>query len=205
MQEILWKKSENIIHKFENENEDFRIIPSQNTTIKFWGVIKNSKISFTFNIEHENTNIECYFLIPAIENQNVKLNLQTNFKSPNTKVIINVIALASNEASITLDWNLHILDWINKVEAKLYEETLLIWNAKYISMIPWLRVDSPDVIASHWAKIQRISPERIFYMQSRWLNENKAIDMIINSYSQQIISKLELNEQKQSEFYSMIK
>ena len=205
MQEILWNKSENIIRKFENEKEDFHIIPSENTTTKFWAIIKNSEISFTFDIEYENINAECYFLIPAIENQDVKLNLQTNFKSPNTKVIINVFALANNQASITLNWNLHILDWINKVEARLYEETLLIWNAKYISMIPWLRVDSPDVIASHGAKIQRISPERIFYMQSRWLDEKKAIDMIINSYSQQIISKLELDEQKQSEFYSMIK
>lgn len=205
MKEILWNKSENIIRKFENENEDFRIIPSENTTIKFWAIIKNSETSFTFDIEHENINTECYFLIPAIENQNVKLNIQTNFKSPNTKVTISVFALATNQASITLNWNLHILNWINKVEAKLYEETLLIWNAKYISMIPWLRVDSPDVIASHWAKIQRISPERIFYMQSRWLDEDKAINMIINSYSQQTISKLDLNEQQQSEFYSMIK
>ncbi len=205
MQEILWNKSENILRKFENGNEDFRIVPLENTTIKFWAIIKNSKLSFIFDIEHENVNAECFFLIPAIKNQNVKLNLQTNFRSPNTKVTINVIALASDDASITLNWNLHILDWINKVEAKLYEETLLIWDAKYISMIPWLRVDSPDVIASHWAKIQHISLERIFYMQSRWLDQNKAIDMIINSYSQQIISKLELNEQQQPEFYSMIK
>lgn len=205
MQEILWNKSENIIRKFENEKEDFHIIPSENITTKFWSIIKNSDVSFTFDIKQENINIECYFLIPAIDNQNVKLNLQTNFTSPNTKLTINVFALASNQTSITLNWNLHILDWINKVEARLYEEALLIWNAKYVSMIPWLRVDSPDVIASHWAKIQRISPERIFYMQSRWLDEKKAIDMIINSYSQQIISKLKLDEQKQSEFYSIIK
>jgi Fe-S cluster assembly protein SufB len=144
-------------------------------------------------------------LIPAIKNQNVELDIQTNFRSPNTKIIINVIALAGDQASITLNWNLHILNWISKVEARLYEETLLIWDSKYISMIPWLRVDSPDVIASHWAKIQRISPERIFYMQSRWLDQDKAIWMIINSYSQDIVEKMQLDEQQQTEFYSMIK
>jgi Fe-S cluster assembly scaffold protein SufB len=41
-------------------------------------------------------------------------------------------------------------------------------------------------------------------MQSRWLSEEKAINMIINSYSEQIIDKLELNEKEKSEFYSMI-
>ncbi|MBO7505174.1 SufD family Fe-S cluster assembly protein [bacterium] len=53
--------------------------------------------------------------------------------------------------------------------------------------------------------MQRISPERIFYMQSRGLSEEKAINMIINSYSEQIIDKLQLNESQKSEFYSMIK
>jgi len=41
-------------------------------------------------------------------------------------------------------------------------------------------------------------------MQSRGLSQEKAVNMIINSYFQQIIEKLELNEQEQSEFYSMI-
>ena len=205
MQKIIWENSEkNILRKFENEEEVFQIIPDSDSNIKFWAVIKNSQISFNFDIQSENTNIECYFLIPAIESQNVKLDINTNFKVSNTKVWINVIALASDNASITLDGNLHIENGINNVEAKLYEETLLLWNAKYISLIPWLRVDSPDVKASHWAKIQRISPERLFYMQSRGLSSQKAINMIINSYSQQIVDKLQLDEQQKSEFYSMI-
>lgn len=206
MQEIRWDNSKKtIINLYENQKEDFHVIPQWDSNIKFWNVIKNSKISFLFDIQHENTSIECYFLVPAIDNQNVKLNIQTNFKAKNTKVIINVFSLASNNASITLNWNLHVEDKINNVEAKLYEETLLLWDATYISLIPSLRVDSPDVIASHWAKVQRISPERIFYMQSRGLSEEKATNMIINSYSDQIADKLQLNESQKSEFYSMIK
>lgn len=205
MQKIIWKNSENnILRKFENEEGLFQIIPDSDSNIKFWAIIKNSQISFNFDIQNENSDIECYFLIPAIESQNVKLDINTNFKVSNTKVWINVIALASDNVSIALNGNLHIEENIKNVEAKLYEETLLLWNAKYISLIPWLRVDSPDVKASHWAKIQRISPERLFYMQSRWLSKNKAINMIINSYSQQIVDKLKLDEKWKEEFYSMI-
>ena len=206
MQKIIWKNSEkNILRKFENEKNNFQIIPDSDSNIKFWAVIKNSQLSFQFDIQNKNSNIECYFLIPAIKNQNVKLDINTNFKVSDTKVWINVIALASNNTSITLDGNLHIESKIKNVDAKLYEETLLLWNAKYISLIPWLRVDSPDVKASHWAKVQRISPERLFYMQSRGLSSEKAINMIINSYSQQIVDKLNLDEKWKEEFYSMIK
>lgn len=205
MQKIFWNKSEkNILRKFENEQKVFQIIPDKSSNIKFWAVIKNSQISFNLDILNENTDIECYFLIPAIEDQNIKLDINTNFKISNAKVWINVIALASDNASITLNGILHIENWIKNVKAKLHEETLLLWNTKYISLIPWLRVDSPDVKASHWAKIQRISPERLFYMQSRWLSQEKAINMIINSYSQQIEDKLQLDEKWKEEFYSMI-
>ena len=206
MQKIFLDTTEKIILKqYNNQKEDFHITIQWESNIKFWSVIKNSEISFLFDTQNENSSIECYFLIPAIKNQNVKLNIQTNFNAKNTKAIINVIALANDNASITLNGNLHIWEKINNVEAKLYEETLLLWDAKYISMIPWLRVDSPDVKASHWAKIQRISPERIFYMQSRWLDSEKAIWMIIDSYSKDIVQKLGLDESQQSEFYSMIK
>ena len=206
MQKIIWKNSEkNILRKYENDEDIFQIVPDSDSNIKFWAVIKNSQISFNFNILNENTDIECYFLIPAIESQTVKLDIITNFKANNTKVWINVIALASDNTSITLNGNLHIESGIKNVDAKLYEETLLLWNAKYISLIPWLRVDSPDVKASHWAKIQRISPERLFYMQSRGLSSDKAISMIINSYSEQIMDKLQLDEKWKDEFYSMIK
>ena len=206
MQKIIWKNSEkNILRKYENDEDIFQIVPDSDSNIKFWAVIKNSQISFNFNILNENTDIECYFLIPAIESQTVKLDIITNFKANNTKVWINVIALASDNTSITLNGNLHIESGIKNVDAKLYEETLLLWNAKYISLIPWLRVDSPDVKASHWANIQRISPERLFYMQSRGLSSDKAISMIINSYSEQIMDKLQLDEKWKEEFYSMIK
>lgn len=205
MQEIALNSTEKTILKlYENQKNDFHIIPQWDSNTKFWAVIKNSEISFIFDAQHENTSLECYFLIPAIQNQDVKLDIQTNFKSKYTKILINVFSLASDNASITLNWNLHIENNIKNIEAKLYEETLLLWNAKYISLIPWLRVYSPDVVASHGAKIQRISPERIFYMQSRGLSQEKATNMIINSYSEQIADKLQLNESQKSEFYSMI-
>ena len=192
MQEIFRdNEKKTILQQYENQKEDFHIIPQYNSNIKFWAIIKNSEISFNLDIKNENSNIECYFLIPATKNQNTHLNIQTNFKAKNTKVWITVIALASDEASITLNGNLHIQKNIQDIEARLYEETLLIWNANYISLIPWLRVDSPEVKASHWAKIQRISPERLFYMQSRWLSQKKAIKIIVNSYSEQIIDKLD--------------
>ena len=206
MSKISWNNTKNVmLNYYENEKKVFHISPEKNSNLKYVYVIKNSELIFAFDINNENINLECYFIIPATINQNVKLDIDTYFTSKNTKAVINVIALWSDNSSITLDGNIHIWKHLKNIEAKLYEETLLLWDAKYISLIPWLRVDSPDVVASHWAKIQRISQERIFYMQSRWLDKERAITMIIDSYSQQIIEKFQLNEDEKSKFYSMMK
>ena len=191
-----------LLHELKDEKSDLHL--TNDSDLRFLAVVKNSEISLNFDIIHENKSFECYVIIPFLSNQNVKLNLNANIQANNSKTTINIIALAHDNSSITLNWNLHIQQWIKKVEAMLYEEALLLWNAKYISLIPWLRVDSPDVIASHWAKIHRISPERLFYMQSRGLALDRAIDMIVNSYWQQIVDKLHLDEKEKSDFYSMI-
>lgn len=204
MQELQWNKSEQIIRKFDNENQDFHIYISNQAKVKYCAVIAQSQISFTFDISDKDSEAECYFLIPAKANQDTTLNIQTNLESSNTKILIHIIALAADNASITLNGNLHIKQWISKVEARLFEENLLLGKSKYISLVPWLKVDSPDVVASHWAKVQRISPEILFYMESRGLSEGKTIWMLINSYSQQIAEKLKLNNQEKSDFYSMI-
>ena len=191
-----------LLHDFKDEKSDLHL--TNDSDLRFLAVVKNSEISLNFDIMHENNSLECYVIIPFLEEQNVKLSLKANIQANNSKTTINIIALAHDNSSITLHWNLHIQQWIKKVEAALYEEALLLWNAKYISLIPWLRVDSPDVVASHWAKIHRISPERLFYMQSRGLSEQKAMNMIVNSYYQWISDKLNLNEKEKSDFYSMI-
>ena len=191
-----------LLHDFKDEKSELHL--TNDSDLRFLAVVKNSEISLNFDIMHENKSIECYVIIPFLEEQNVKLSMNANIQANNSKTTIHIIALAHDDSSITLHWNLHIQQWIKKVEAALYEEALLLWNAKYISLIPWLRVDSPDVVASHWAKIHRISPERLFYMQSRGLSMDKAIAMIVNSYSQRISDKLNLNEKEKSDFYSMI-
>lgn len=191
-----------ILRNFKDEKIDFHL--SNESDLSFLAVVKNSEISINLDMIYANRTCECYIFVPFLEYENVKINLKTNIHANNSKININIVALVHDKSTITLDGNLHIYWWIKKVEAKLYEETLLFWSAKYVSLIPWLRVDSPDVVASHWAKVQRISQERLFYMQSRGLDEEKTISMIIDSYSQQIVDKLHLNEKEKSEFYSMI-
>jgi Fe-S cluster assembly scaffold protein SufB len=45
-----------------------------------------------------------------------------------------------------------------------------------------LNVKSFNVKASHSCKVERINDEILFYLKSRWISENEAIIMLIESF-----------------------
>lgn len=65
---------------------------------------------------------------------------------------------------------------------------------------------SPDVQASHGAKVHRVPLEKLFYMQSRGFSISRAVGMIRDSYVQQILSHFTLSAEEEAQvekyFYS---
>lgn len=204
MQGINWKTKNHIIQKFENVSDDFCITLSEQADVQYCWIINNSEISIIIDLEEEWVYTDCYFFVQGRQNQKVSLTIASNFSANNTKALFHIIVLASDNAEIILNGNVHINDWVKHVETRLFEETLLLGKSKYISLIPGLRVESPDVVASHGAKVQRVSPEKLFYMESRGLSEEKSKQILINSYSDYIVEKMNLNEVEKKQFYSLL-
>ncbi|MDR0859587.1 MAG: SufD family Fe-S cluster assembly protein [Candidatus Peribacteria bacterium] len=68
-----------------------------------------------------------------------------------------------------------------------------------------LNVASPDVQASHGAKVHRVPLEKLFYMQSRGFSISTAVAMLVAGYVQQILSHFEVSEEEREQierFYS---
>jgi Fe-S cluster assembly scaffold protein SufB len=86
----------------------------------------------------------------------------------------------------------------------LLEEVVLLGNAKYTSLQPILNVASPDVQASHGAKVHKIPLEKLFYMQSRGLSSSLALAMIVESYVQQILGHFALSEEEREQVKKFI-
>ncbi|MDR2190482.1 MAG: SufD family Fe-S cluster assembly protein [Candidatus Peribacteria bacterium] len=58
------------------------------------------------------------------------------------------------------------------------EEVIVVGNAKHTFLQPLLKVASPDVQASHGARIHKLSSEQLFYMQSKGIALSSAIQML---------------------------
>jgi hypothetical protein len=175
-----------------------------NWTNRYASVVHSSNVNYEIETVQENWETDFFFICPINEKKPSSLHLTFNIKHSWVKLNVHIVALVSENIPITIDADIIMQEWVQKSSASLLEESILLSKNVNIKSLPVLDIHSKNIQASHWAKIQRISAKRLFYMQSRWLSEEKAINMIINSYSEQIIDKLELNEKEKSEFYSMI-
>ena len=69
----------------------------------------------------------------------------------------------------------------------------LILDEKSVSnTIPELKIENNDVTAAHEAKVGKISEEAIFYMKSRGIDEEIAMNMIVSGFIEPIIRELPL-------------
>jgi Fe-S cluster assembly protein SufD len=82
---------------------------------------------------------------------------------------------------------------------------VLVGDVKYTSLQPILNVASPDVQASHGAKVHRIPLEKLFYMQSRGLSIASATEMIVYSYMEQILKHFSLGEEERKRIEKFVK
>ena len=56
-----------------------------------------------------------------------------------------------------------------------------------------MRINEDDVSVGHEASVGKISEEQLFYLQSRGLNENEALAMIVNGFINPIVKELPWN------------
>lgn len=69
-------------------------------------------------------------------------------------------------------------------------DALLLDKESISNTIPTLKIENNDVDAAHEAKVGKISEEAIFYLQSRGIDEQTAIQMIVSGFIEPIIREL---------------
>jgi Fe-S cluster assembly scaffold protein SufB len=122
-------------------------------------------------------------------------------QSSHAKVNLHLIAIQDEGAEVNMQGAITIVPGVKKVVGHLLEEVVLLGNAKYTSLQPILKVASPDVQASHGARVHKISLDKLFYMQSRGLGASIALKMIIDAYVHQILGHFEISEEEKNLYF----
>lgn len=167
--------------------------------------LTNSKAekSVNFYQNEENSELISRNLIISKDNK-IKSRYYSNINSDKSKSDVYIVSIIWENWDVDLDGVIEISKWIKKVAGHLVEENLFLWEKWKVKWIPTLLVRSDDVEASHACRMEKISDDKLFYLRSRWLWKDNAINLIIESYFEKIFSEMKvLNEEVYNEIFSV--
>ncbi len=114
--------------------------------------------------------------------QTLNLNTVMDFQASDTtgQTVIKVVVMPQAQANLVglIKINPHL----NRVNASLKHQILLIGNGSAAISVPELEIESHDVIASHAAVVSSLDQDQIFYLMSRGFSYSQASKLIINSF-----------------------
>ena len=195
-----------VVAIFDDLNNNYSINIWENSKVEFFGVLEK-KDDFKLKViqEKDNSNLKLNYLILSknssllqggdawkAEGGKVKAKIESVLKANFVKSNVKIISIVWNAGEIDLYWIIKIEEGIEKVDWNLIEENIFLWDSWIVKWIPTLLVRSDDVKASHGCKMERISDEKLFYLRSRWLGKDNALNMIIEAKIENLFSCLRM-------------
>ncbi len=192
-----------IITSNNNSEVEFNVLDNTNTKIVEINQ-SDTKTKYIFNIL-ENSNIEIDIFD---DSKSVKRTIDININGENSKVLLNVSSISSeeneyivnvfhNKSNTISKTNIHgvtnndskIIITNNGYIKKGCKKSKLIQDNKIITMgennskiKPNLYIDEYDVEASHGAYIGKFDNDTLFYLSSRGLDEKLSYNLLINGF-----------------------
>ncbi len=69
-------------------------------------------------------------------------------------------------------------------------DSLLLGNSCGAHTFPYIEVENHTAVAGHEATTSKISEEQLFYLKQRGIDEESAVNMIVNGYAKEVLSRL---------------
>ena len=138
----------------------------------------------------ENAEVDLRVLIVTDKGNHQKINIEGTLKESHSKVNLHLIGLVLR-GELNLDGWIFIPQGVQKVEGHLLEENILLGDKIKVTSLPRLDVRSNDVVASHWAKIERLDEIKMFYLRSKGLSQKEAQLLLIKGYIESFLEGLE--------------
>ena len=116
------------------------------------------------------------------KNQRVNLSTESVYDAPRQTGEVVVKAVVMENGFLDLSGIIKIKKRANLAQAFLRQKVLLVGQNSRAEARPELEIETDEVKASHAASVGRIDEEEIFYLMSRGLSRNEAIELIVKAF-----------------------
>ncbi len=134
------------------------------------------------------SSIDWIFFVQGDEKQHVSARMI--FAAPGGRGEITMKGVAQDHGYIQCDGKIEITRHGKGTDTSLTEKILLLAETAHADAVPALEIRTNDVKASHSASVSRVSPEDLFYLQSRGLRTNEARRMYVEGFLSDLTEKI---------------
>ena len=133
---------------------------------------------------------KCISIAVAKENQIQDAGAKMIHLAPNTKSDIISKSIAANGGEATYRGTVHIAHNATNSVSHIKCDTILIDNKSKSDTIPKNIVDNNTSVLNHEATVSKISRDKLFYLMSRGISEEKAKELIIMGFIERFREEL---------------
>lgn len=168
---------------------DFEL--QENSKLEYFGIYKNNgdywaKFSQIWNGSHTNIAI-----LNLIKNNELDLNIHATIFANNCLSRINILSIC-NDWNIKINSGVRIENKTNWWSWEVHQENIFTWEKGKIIWIPGLDINTSNANARHSLKIEKINPEELFYLESRWIDKQNATHIMLGSKINNLFSSISL-------------
>lgn len=200
-------------HKISSDSEIIKIYTSDSKLEEFFitskvkfnflALIYDSEINIQFQTEWDD--IQWNIFVVCFGKWKVSSTIKTYINNSNTKINIFILSFLQNDNTISVDWDVIIWKLTTNSQWHLLEKNLIIWKKIKTKVSPRLDVYSQNTQSSHGVSIDKIDPEKKFYLQSRGLDKQETMELTIHGHIQYILDHFpEKTDQEKNEIENII-
>jgi len=128
----------------------------------------------------------------ASEGQNQDTGSKVIHAAPNTSSTIRSKSISKDSGITTYRGLVKITKKAKNAKCSVTCDALLVGKKAVSNTYPTMKIDNNDVSISHEASVGKIGEEEIFYLMSRGLTEEQAIQSIVAGFIEPVVKKLPL-------------
>jgi Fe-S cluster assembly protein SufD len=134
----------------------------------------------TINYQYIGRNLDK--AIKVLPGEEVNLTTISVYNKPRQTGEVAVRAVVYENAYLKLKGIIRINKGAVLADGFLRQKVLLVGENSRAEAIPELEIECDDVRASHAASVGRIDEEQLFYLMSRGLSREEAVELIIKAF-----------------------
>lgn len=180
-----------------NFNETIRVTNNQNKNLYIIDTL-NKEVNLKIEIYVE-TNANVDIIISSLNQNNFskKYNVIIHHEGNNSTSICQVFGINNNSSTSTFDLEAIIKDDSIGNYCEQSIKGVLLSDDSKIEGRPNLIINTNNIKAKHALAIGRLNPAHVFYLQSKGIPKSEAIKLILTSYFNVILYKLDNEEDRQ--------